>query len=590
MPQRLLASLLWHLRRTTVPARGDSDGELLERFLADGDDTCFPELLRRHGALVMGVCRRVLNDAHEAEDVFQATFLVLYRRAASLDRRASLSGWLHTVAYHLSLRARAKSSRACPTTAEAVDMSVSDTLSDFEHRELRAALDQELERLPAKYREPLILCYLEGKTNAEAANQLGWPLGTVFTRLDRGRDLLRDRLTRRGVTLSATALVAGLSAQATHAAVPAGLAVATLEALGAAAAGKLAASPAAQLAREFLRGFFWRRVGGVTAALVVLLAGTTLATGLARKSATEPGAAKPVLSQVIGQHDGPVSSVAVSPNRVLVASASEDHTARLWTLTGEEVRRLEGHRNMVGPVVFSPEGDRVATGSADREVVLWNAKSGQPVSRSRGHVASVRCLAFSPDGSRLASGGEDASVILHDATTATDQFHLNAQGTVWTLVFSPDSSRLVAGAGSDILIWNLEGDRMAVRLTGHGAAVQALLFSQDGRTLISGSEDGTIRFWDLAAGKEVRRFESGLGQVKCLALSPNGKVLVAAGSEPTIHVWDIARGFPIARLEGHTDSVRSVAFTPDGASLFSGSRDHTLRRWNLENPRTAEKK
>ena len=377
-------------------------------------------------------------------------------------------------------------------------MPVSDAPPEFHRRELRAVLDEELHRLPAKYRDPIVLCYLEGKTNAEAAAQLGWPAGTVFTRLSRGRDLLRDRLKRRGMTLSMVALTAGLIAEAAEGAVPALLAVSTLQAVSAAAAGGgiLAASPAGMLAQEFLRNFFWRRVGRLAAVLVLLLAGTGLATGLARAAVAEP---KPVFSPLPTWLAGMTAGCLRRrvPRWRLIASGSEDRTARLWSLPTGRNSPLEGHRKMVGPVAFSPNGRLLASGSADREVILWDARTGQPLARSPGHVASVRCLAFSTDGRRLASAGEDATVILHDAATAADQFHLIAGSTVWTLVFSADGSRLAAGVGSAILIWNLEGDRKPIRLTGHRAAVQALLF-RPGSAGRSSREARTVPF---ASGK-----------------------------------------------------------------------------------------
>src|SRR5262249_48128930 len=154
-------------------------------------------LVRRHGPLVLGVCRRVLRDRHAAEDAFQATFLILLRRARSLDRRGSVASWLYTVAYHVALRARADAARR-PPPARPVPQPPEAGWAD-----LQPVLDEELGRLPDSYRAVVVLCYLEGKTNVEAARLLGWPVGTVKGRLARARDLLRARLTRRGITLSA---------------------------------------------------------------------------------------------------------------------------------------------------------------------------------------------------------------------------------------------------------------------------------------------------------------------------------------------------------------------------------------------------
>ena len=180
---------------------GLTDGQLLARFVATRDEPAFAALVRRHGPMVLGVCRRLLPRGPDAEDAFQATFLVLFRRARALDRGGSVANWLYTVAYHVALRARADAARrrqcerAVPRRDEAP---AADVWSD-----LRPVLDEELTRLPDKYRAPVVLCYLEGKTNEEAGRLLGCPVGTVKGRLSRARDLLRARLARRGVTLSA---------------------------------------------------------------------------------------------------------------------------------------------------------------------------------------------------------------------------------------------------------------------------------------------------------------------------------------------------------------------------------------------------
>jgi RNA polymerase sigma-70 factor (ECF subfamily) len=183
------------IRRPTTPA-GDTppDGALVERFVTSRDETAFAALVRRHGPVVLRVCRRVLRHHHDAEDACQATFLVLARRARGLRRRDSLSGWLYKVAYHLAVKHRAaderrrRSERTLPPRAD-------DDLRDWD--ELRPLLEEELARLPDKYRVPVLLCCLAGRTRDEAAGQLGWTAGTLKMQLERGRQLLRTRLARR---------------------------------------------------------------------------------------------------------------------------------------------------------------------------------------------------------------------------------------------------------------------------------------------------------------------------------------------------------------------------------------------------------
>jgi RNA polymerase sigma-70 factor (ECF subfamily) len=229
-------SVLRYLRQLVGQRSGDpvSDRHLLERFATRRDETAFATLLERHGPMVYGVCLRLLQDAHDAEDAFQATFLVLARKAASVPWQESVGGWLHEVAYRVACKARTAAGQAAEFTQrlgqrEVVAMPSADPLTQVVERELRAVLDEELAYLPEKYRLPVVLCYLESRTNEEAARQLGWTKGTVSGRLSRARELLRRRLTRRGMTLSAATLAAALTAKAS-AAVPAALVDTTLKA------------------------------------------------------------------------------------------------------------------------------------------------------------------------------------------------------------------------------------------------------------------------------------------------------------------------------------------------------------------------
>jgi RNA polymerase sigma factor (sigma-70 family) len=204
-----------------------SDGELLAHFATTREEAAFAALVRRHGPLVLGVCRRVLHNRHDAEDAFQAAFLALARHAAAVGRRGSVGGWLHRVAYHAAVRARGRTLRRQEQELLAEPPAAADPLAELSGRELLALLDEELQRLPDEYREPLVLCYLQGKTRDEAARESGCSLGTVKRRIDRGRALLRARLTRRGLALPAVLLTAALASEA-EAAVPAALVATTV--------------------------------------------------------------------------------------------------------------------------------------------------------------------------------------------------------------------------------------------------------------------------------------------------------------------------------------------------------------------------
>jgi RNA polymerase sigma factor (sigma-70 family) len=267
---------LGHLRGIILArdGNGQSDAQLLRSFLAQNDEAAFAALVRRHGPMVLGVCRRLLRDPCDAEDAFQATFLVLVRKAASLGRPEQVSNWLYGVAYRTALRARAERMRQHSLEKPLYDIPADEPVAELVWQDLRPILDEELNGLPEKYRVPLVLCYFEGKTKRQAARHLGKPEGTVSTQLARGRDLLRERLVRRGLTLSAGVLAATLSHSAASAAVPGALMTSTVRAAVDLAAGKAAAgaiaAPVAVLTEGVMRAMFMTKLKFAAAVMLAV--------------------------------------------------------------------------------------------------------------------------------------------------------------------------------------------------------------------------------------------------------------------------------------------------------------------------------
>ena len=194
---------------------GLADDSLMERFAAHGEEPVFEELVRRHGPMVWGVCRRILRDHHDAEDAFQATFLLLARKGPSIARPALMARWLHGVAYQTARKARANRIRRRLRESPASEFPEPEARPESRTDELAEWLDRELSALPDRYRVPIVLCELEGKTHREAAEQLGWPIGTVSGRLSRGRAMLARRLTRRGVSSPDSSMAVALAGGAT---------------------------------------------------------------------------------------------------------------------------------------------------------------------------------------------------------------------------------------------------------------------------------------------------------------------------------------------------------------------------------------
>jgi RNA polymerase sigma factor (sigma-70 family) len=263
--------------------------ELWQRYVRERDEAAFEAVVRRHGPMVLGVCRRILGNEQDAEDAFQATFLVLIRRAASLRSPGTLANWLHGVARRTALEARSAAARrrareaAVPPRAAMPDDPWDDVL---------AALDRELGRLSEKYRTAVVLCDLEGKTRKEAARQLGWAEGTVASRLARGRALLARRLARRGF---AGALVAGAFAGgAARAQLPAALVASTVRAATCSAAQKVSCGTVATLTEGVLKSMLLAKLKSAFAVVLVVGMATLGAAALGSRSrATTPeGAAQ----------------------------------------------------------------------------------------------------------------------------------------------------------------------------------------------------------------------------------------------------------------------------------------------------------
>jgi RNA polymerase sigma factor (sigma-70 family) len=261
----------------TAEVNDQADEILLDRVAAQRDEAAFAALVRRYGPSVLGVCRRVVHHEQDAEDAFQATFLVLYRQAVSIRKRQAVGSWLYGVAYRIARKVQAKRAKHAVRETELTDIPAPESRPPWLWRELRLVLDEEVNRLPTKYRVPFVLCYIEGKTTEEAARQTGCPLGTVSSRLAWSRKRLRSRLLRRGMMIPAALVTAILAERVAAVALPDHLLNSTGQAAATFAVAPAGAAKAAGLANSFLRAqslWKWTKATGLLAGvgLVILLA------------------------------------------------------------------------------------------------------------------------------------------------------------------------------------------------------------------------------------------------------------------------------------------------------------------------------
>lgn len=584
-----------------------SDASLLHEFVHHRDSDAFAELLRRHGPMVLGLARRIVGDRQTAEDIFQATFLVLARKAPTLRRPESVSAWLHGVAVRLALRTRKVRARRKRQEARApVTAAVRDPLDELSARELLAVLDEELQRLPENHRLPLILCGLQGLSQEEAARRLGWSAGAVKGRLERGRLHLRRLLAKRGLTLPA-ALAGSVLLGDWAAAVPPALAVATREAAltGSASAAVMA------LARHATSV-------GVAATLsaagvLVALAGV-VSIGLAwcHDAPTLPAheAAQPTAVQAEADADpqplpkGAIlrlgtlerraigAALALSADAKTIVGVRGGRYVQIWdAATG----RLKQRRELDDPDprmdTLSPHGRLLAGESCDAKTVrVWDVFAGKrlrdlplPATGSGGSSAGgasvgLNALAFEPNETML------AAVFTNDKTSRL---------LVWDLKRGKEilDKQIPATGWVGSLAYTLDGKRLLVHGTTGLAAYDAATGEQhwltkevphptwntitpDGRMLMRGNG---ILAYDLATGASVpfgkqppEPFWDGP-----IAITPDRKTLLVGGPAGVL-VWDIAQGKPIRTLAG---AGESMVLAPDGRSVLTNNG--SLQRWDL---------
>jgi RNA polymerase sigma factor (sigma-70 family) len=583
------------------------DGELLRRFVDGRDEAAFEALVQRHGAMVMNTCLRMLRNQQDAEDAFQATFLVLVRKAASVTPEA-VANWLYGVARQTAVRALALNATRRQREKQ-LALTPRTELPREPWDDLQPLLDRELSRLPEKYRMVVVLCDLEGKTRKEVAQQLGWPEGSVSSRLSRARELLARRLSRRGVALSAAALAELMSVHAAPACTPVALtaSAATVASFVQASLGGNAGaiSPeVAVLTERVLRTLWLNKLKTVTGLLLAI----SLAIGVpcfgmallnnrpdggqevkkgslipAQLSTQPKSAPQPRLRATLdGERDR--TSVALSGDGKLLASVSEDEIVKLWDVpTARELAMLEtGHRPPLWSLALSGDGKVLATCGGDGTVKLWDVRKRAEKATLKGHTDRVTAVAITNNGKLVVSGSQDNTVRLWDSATGQEKAAFRGHTSkVTSVAITGDGKWVVSGAEDHTArLWEVATGREVATLKGHNDKVTSVAISNDGKLVASGSEDETAKIWDVASAAERATLTAHRGEVLTVAFSADGKLL-ASSADGTVKLWDVVSGREKATITAHDKKVTSVAINRDGKLVVSGSADGSVKIWEI---------
>jgi RNA polymerase sigma factor (sigma-70 family) len=610
-------TLLGHLRRLTSPAA--SDAALLARWMDRHDENAFADLVARHGPMVLGVCRRVLGDAHTAEDAFQATFLVLARKAANLRRPASLPGFLYGVALRLARKARGAARwrmvQAHLDAAEPADPHPH-PLDALSGRELLGLIDEEVNRLPEMYRLPLLLCVLQERPIEEAARLLGWSVGSVRGRLARGRERLRERLTRRGLCVSVST-VALLSP------------VAVPERLLAESVRNLAApvSPTVSALAASVPTLKVKAVG-----LGLLVVAISLGAGLPFLSAPapeEPASPNPAAPPAQVKHEprrdrygdplppgaiarlgtlrfrvrDEIKSLAFAPDGKTVAIASYGVLFLFDAATGKRLQHLslpDGVWGRENPIAFSPDGKRLARRGGKKDgqrykeaVFVWDlASKGKPRDYDAEHAMWI---GWSTDGEPLAVCLEKDALRLRElASGRSRRFECKdlRRPELFEYVacaFAPAGKTLaVADEQTQVHIWDTATGRQHCVLPFKNAYVLALALSPDGRILASLTRDqmapnprSRVQLWDAVTGTALHTLATDQKYLQTVVFTPDGKTLATAGGSD-VRFWDVAMGRERGRTQDKHNFDPHLAFSADGKLLVTAERhSNTFHVWDV---------
>jgi RNA polymerase sigma factor (sigma-70 family) len=548
--------------------------------------------------MVLGVCRRVLHNTHDVEDAFQAAFLVLVRKAATIRQRELLGNWLYGVAYRTALDAKTARQRVRERQVSKMPECVAGEPAHLE-TDVRPLLDQELNRLPEMYRVAVVLCDLEGRTRKEAADRLGVAVGTLSGRLTTAHRLLAKRLARRGLANSSIALAAVLSQESASAGVPLPLVMTTVENATAVLAGQAGSVSATitLLTEGALKAMFVKKLKAISE--TVLLTGIIVAVGLlVYQTSAGINADIDALAPRVLKLDGKGRRVAWGPDDktlVVVVKYGNGSAIQLCDLDKGKVKEtLESSKDpglAFQGMAFSSDGKMfaatVAGGPGRGDAVrVWDAQTWA-VKQTLEADFQLAGVAFSPDGTSVAAGSPARKLVaLWNVETGKFERSLRTGDTqAWSVAFTPDGKTLAVGCQKgvepgEVLLWDTETWKQKHSLA-QDQYVNAVTISPSGEIVAAATGGPELRLWDVQKGKMIHSIQGHGPGARSLCISPDNKLIAAPGSDNKVYVWDVETAKLTETLEGHSNEVYCIAFSHDGKALASISQDQTVHVWRI---------
>lgn len=281
-------------------------------------------------------------------------------------------------------------------------------------------------------------------------------------------------------------------------------------------------------------------------------------------------------------HLAGVTSVAFSPDSQRIVTGSLDQTAKVWEIaSGRELFTLTGHGDVILSVAFSPDGLRIVTGSDDQTAKVWDAANGKELFMLKGHNYGISSVAFSADGQRIVTGSDDKTAKVWEADSGKELLTLRGHtNRISSVAFSPDGQRIVSGSRDKAAkVWDAANGKELFTLKGHSDLIRSVAFSPNGQQIVTGSGDKTAKIWEAASGKELLTLKGHSHFIWSVAFSPDGQRIVTGSEDQTAKVWDAANGKELYTLKGHSDPIRAVTFSPDSQRIVTGSGDDTAKVW-----------